>query len=437
MTSYGRTKLLSQHLRAYKPSLLQIAGGALASAAELLVTKASVDVVFHGEVETSLPLFCRTWGNPMGYEVIPGITFQRGHEVIRSRACDQISDLDTVPIPAYDAIDVEPYVRDARDRLPAFAPTATMYPRAKSHFLDHTAKNPRYLEVVTKRGCTHACFFCYRHMRGVRAHSVPRVMQELSYLRDTYNLGGFFIGDELFNHDKRWIYDFCTAFHREFPDSFYIVGGARVDGVDEEMLTALHESGCIEISYGQESGSDVVLKDYRKGVSRAANLDVTKKTLTSGLLTIAQIVVGGPSENWDTIHDTIAFLHEAGVYVVSVNHLIPLPTTPSWDLAQERCLIPDTESYLDHVAEVGGSDLCVNLTTESDDVVEVWPGYIRLAVAANYHLVNGAYARMLACRVRLTYLRLPAWVRHGARRLRCVALRSFHMRRVNEIKCQH
>jgi radical SAM superfamily enzyme YgiQ (UPF0313 family) len=74
----------------------------------------------------------------------------------------------------------------------------------------------------------------------------------------------------------------------------------RADKVDEFMLKRMKDVGCTEINYGQESGSDTILKEYRKGIDVKTNTLITLLTRKQGLKCPVQIVIGSPSETSST-----------------------------------------------------------------------------------------------------------------------------------------
>ena len=155
-------------------------------------------------------------------------------------------------------------------------------------------------------------------------------------------------------------------------DIFYLIVGARVHNIDEKMLQRLKETGCIEIGYGQESGSDRILKEYYKGVTSQQNKKVTLLTTKKiGIHSPVQLVIGAPGETSETIKENIQFLKDLEAYTYSLNYLIPLPETPIWKQVESNGLVPDLEEYLDLVAEHGGMPL-VNLTKVHDNEWGKW-----------------------------------------------------------------
>ncbi len=386
VTSYGKTKLLSNHVKKKFPEIIQIAGGPLASSYDLLLGKASIDVVFHGECESSLPAWFDVLGNRTSWDSIKGISFFQNSRPIINKEPVQIKNLDDIPFPPYGTkVDYTPYInRTIPSRLSIIARMTADYPAVMENLLNRTSCNPAYVEFITKRGCTHRCFFCYRHVKGIRSHSVEYVIEHMKRLKSLYGIGGFYFADELFNHSKEWVMNLCENIKRQFPDIFYIVCGARVDTMDIEILDALYMSGCIEIDYGQESGDNSILKEYGKGTTAEKNFEITRTRLEKGIFSPVQLVIGSPSENPDTIKQTIKFLKKLKVYGASINYLLPLPETPSWEFVHKRKLINDVEKYLEDVVEYGGGKLYVNLTGYPKKVVSTWVPVIHMHLNAYY-----------------------------------------------------
>ncbi len=374
-TSYGRAKILSKYIMGMHPEILQIAGGPLASVYKMLLTKTEVDVVFHGEAETSLPHFLKKVEDEGNFYGTPGISYSDDGRVVTTPPVEQISDLDSIPIPPFHLIDIKRYLLDIEDWLDSYRLTHKHNSRYDA-LIKRIGRRRYYIPIIASRGCTHRCSFCYRHVRGIRQHSVNYVTRYIKYFKDRYDINGFLFSDELFNPSRQWMFDFCDALDKEKIDIFYLVAGARVDKIDEGILTRLRDTGCISIHYGQESGSDIILREYGKGVTRNQNIDITLLTNKMKIFSLVQLVIGSPSETSVTIDETIRFLKDVDAYQYSLNYMIPLPETPIWKYVEVKSLIKNTEAYLDLVAEHGGSPI-VNLTREPDSVWRSWSYRIR------------------------------------------------------------
>jgi anaerobic magnesium-protoporphyrin IX monomethyl ester cyclase len=339
-SSYGRTKKLSQYLYENYPEIVQVAGGPLASIYRLILTKTHIQIIFHGEAEQSFPEFLA--GDAI--VGINGISYLSVGIPHRNMPAIQVQELDRLSYPAYHLVPVREYIIDG------------LFP------------------VLSSRGCTNKCSFCYRHMQGYRQHTVDYFINHLKFLIARYGITGFLIADEYFNYDINWVLDFCNKI--EPLQIKYGIAGARINNITGNMLSRLKQTGCEFIYYGQESGSPSILKEYRKGITLQENIIGTLFTRNSGLKNIVQLVIGSPSETQDTINETIQFVKYCKADEISVNYLLPFPETPIWKYVEENNLILDIEKYLDEIAERGGSQI-VNLTQIPDNIWRTWSYQIR------------------------------------------------------------
>lgn len=387
-TSYGSVKTFSALVKRAHPGLKQIAGGPLSSVYDLLLNRAGIDVVVHGEAEISLPILLSLMEREASIEEVPGISFlDKRNQVRRNAPAEQLRDLDSIPLPAYHLVDLPRYFRRLKASLDATG-------EKMSEAMGKIGEDDRWIEIVTGRGCTHRCLFCYRHMKGIRYHSPQYVVRHLKFLMDKYGIRGFQFSDELFNATRERGYEICAALREAKLDIFFTIAGARVDRMDAHLIRELKEVGCVEISYGQESGSDRVLKAYKKGITAEQNREITKLTKSMGLNCPVQIVIGAPNETNETIRETIKFLKEVRAFQYSLNYLIPLPETPIWSYVEEKRLITDVERYLDEVALYGGQPI-VNLTGESNRVWRSWKTRIGKEMRLGYLKEKGNRWRYL------------------------------------------
>ena len=393
-SSYGRTKKLSAHIHEKYPRIFQIAGGPLSSLYELILSKTSISLVFHGETELTFPLFLEKFANGGSWQEIGGISYMDGQKISRNPLVPQIENLDDVPLPSYHLVDLKDYYKSIFDVIDGFKADATAS-FDRDAILARISSDGSILPLITSRGCTNKCSFCYRHMKGYRQHSVSYVIDHLKYLKSHYGLRGFEFADELFNFNEAWVLEFCDALDREGLDIYYRILGARVDRMNETMLRRLKETGCVDINYGQESGSEAILKEYRKGVTYEKNREITLLTKDAGLICPVQIVIGSPGETPETIDQTIRFLKEVHAGSPSVNYLLAFPETPVWKYITDNGLIPDIESYLDRVAIEGGSPI-VNLTHVPDRIWRSWNFRIKNEIRLDNYRRQGQTCRYVA-----------------------------------------
>jgi anaerobic magnesium-protoporphyrin IX monomethyl ester cyclase len=110
---------------------------------------------------------------------------------------------------------------------------------------------------------------------------------------------------------------------------------SRVDTIDEPLLRKMANSGCIEVKYGMESGSERLLKAMRKNTKREQIKRAIYAAVDAGIEAKVFIIHGFPGEDSETTDDTIKLLRELGPAVsrVSLFRFVPLPGTQVYDQA--------------------------------------------------------------------------------------------------------
>ncbi|MEK6744864.1 MAG: radical SAM protein [Nitrospirota bacterium] len=371
-TCYAYVKLASRLIRETLPSVHLIAGGVLSSALDLLLTHTPIDVVClrEGEV-TAVNIVNRLAEGKRDFDDIKGVAFTRNGETVKTPAQPMIANLDEIPFPNYDLIDMEIYALDAmRDPIFSVEPSSRTFYRP----------GMRVFNLKTARGCTNACTFCYRHLLGYRQHSLDYVIGHIKHLRDRYNIHFLRFGDELFTRNKQWVIDLARRLRDERIDIRYVVHGVRTDNVDRELMDAIKASGGVTAFIGFESGSQTILDVMRKNVTVEQNISAIRTIRESGLDVLAQTVIAMPGETTRTIDETIDSLvrSEIDVEWVSINYAQAYPGTWLWDYAVSHNMITDKERYL---LGLGSSNsLLLNYTTVPQMETARWEWRIRKAL---------------------------------------------------------
>lgn len=179
-----------EHLRASRPRTRIVLGGPFATAlAEGIVERFPVDAVVVGEAEKTMAELVSAMESGASLDTVMGITFRRGRDVVSTGVRPPISDLDSVPWPAYHLYDRAGYVR--------FLP-------GNQHALQRVrdlVTGERFASLVTTRGCDFACEFCAVHVvhgRGLRKRSPGSVADEMQDLHERYGYRYFFFQDAAF-----------------------------------------------------------------------------------------------------------------------------------------------------------------------------------------------------------------------------------------------
>ena len=80
---------------------------------------------------------------------------------------------------------------------------------------------------------------------------------------------------------------------------------SRVDYISEEIIYWMRKAGCIQISYGVESGSEKIRNFLQKKIASGAIQNAFDLTQRYGIMARAYFIYGCPQESRQTIQDTI------------------------------------------------------------------------------------------------------------------------------------
>src|SRR5262249_23924210 len=102
-SSYPITLRIACEVKRQQPDSIVALGGPQASAEDVATMEAfaPIDLVLRGECEHTLPqlLDALTKGTPL--DDVPGLTFRRDGKIVRTPDCGGITDLDSLPFPAF------------------------------------------------------------------------------------------------------------------------------------------------------------------------------------------------------------------------------------------------------------------------------------------------------------------------------------------------
>jgi len=209
-----------------------------------------------------------------------------------------ITDLDSIPFPDRDLINIKDYQYFISGRL------AT--------------------SIITTRGCPFGCYFCSNNAWGktLRMRSAENIVEELHLLKDKYNYGAFMFWDDTMTVNRKRMINLCNSMAS--MDILWRCN-IRSDTVDFDLLKKMKDSGCIETAIGIESGSQRILKTVNKGETVARNMEAIKNGKKAGLRVKGFFIIGLPGENRESIQETESFLDEAKLDDIDFSVYSPFP----------------------------------------------------------------------------------------------------------------
>jgi anaerobic magnesium-protoporphyrin IX monomethyl ester cyclase len=270
------------------------------------------DAVIVGEGEATLCDLLDTWTgkSPRCLSEIPGLC-RRGPDgrLLRTPAREIQRDLDAMPRPAWDLVDVDRY--------------RAVWQRAHGYFS---------MNIATTRGCPYHCNWCAKPIYGQRYHarSAEHVVDEIKWLKDAYKPDHLWVADDIFGLKPGWIERFADLVaERDARVPFKCL--LRADGVTPVSADALRRAGCRTAWIGAESGSQRVLDAMEKGIR------VDQIATAASLLHDAGIEVGFflqfgyPGETRDDIEETLQIVRACRPDDIGVSVSYPLPGTRFYD----------------------------------------------------------------------------------------------------------
>ena len=297
----------------FKTNSLIIAGGIHASLyPREVINELNCDIVSIGEGEKTIVEIAKATSLDDIFK-IKGIYYKKDNSIYVTEKRNDINDLDTIDFPARHLLPKEEIVmkRLADTSLPI-------------------------AHVLFSRGCPYHCNFCANQNNNVRYRSKDNIKEELELLIKDYGIKGFCVVDDNFLVNKENVMKIIREIGK-FNLKWSTL--ARVDNVDLELLKELKNSGCIEIKYGVESGSQKMLDLMNKKITVSEIKDAFNLTKYVGINVKALIMHGYPKEDINTTKETIALLDELEMSIsrVGLTYFTYLPGSPIYPSEHITC----------------------------------------------------------------------------------------------------
>jgi len=160
--------------------------------------------------------------------------------------------------------------------------------------------------IFTHRGCPFHCSFCEQsvHEGPVRYRSAEGVLEEVRRIRTDHGIRDIRFIDDVFTSNRDLLHAFLDLVLASGDRFFWLTTG-RVDLADPETLAKMKRAGCYRIEYGIESGNDRLLSMIGKGFDVAAARRTLRQTRDAGIESIANFILGFPTETEQEIERSI------------------------------------------------------------------------------------------------------------------------------------
>lgn len=205
----------------------------------------------------------------------------------------------------------------------------------------YTIEGEKATSIIAQLGCPFGCNFCGGRLspmlRKIRLRSTDSILQEMSFLYNTYGYTGFmFYDDELNVNPKllellRGIYDLQVSLQA----SFRLRGFVKAELFNIEQAQWMYIAGFRWLLCGFESGSDKILKNIQKKATKSDNTRMLSIARLAGIKVKALMSIGHPGESKETIMDTKRWLLQEKPDDFDATVITVYPGTPYYDHAVE------------------------------------------------------------------------------------------------------
>jgi radical SAM superfamily enzyme YgiQ (UPF0313 family) len=322
-SSYPLTIRLAERIKRIYPDTIIMLGGPQASVVDVPSLQAFpfVDIIVRGEADETLPRLLRAGVRSEGLLLVPGITFRNGRSIVRNPDGSVISDLDTLPFPAFDL-------------LPGM-------------------KSLPYFALELGRGCPFSCTFCSTNdffRRRFRLKSPQVILAQMRRAHLEFQATSFDLVHDMFTVDRKRVAEFCQTMV-DSGESFRWSCSARTDCIDDDLIDLMYRAGCRGVFFGVETGSPRMQRLIDKDLDLEQAARRIDRCTSVGIPTTVSLIAGFPEETKEDMWQTVSFLVDASRHelVEPQLHIVaPLVGTPLHERFRGRLLFDDVLSDMSY-----------------------------------------------------------------------------------------
>ena len=302
---------------------------------EASMAESALDIGVLGEgEETMLEVSQALAAGNLEPALIAGIVFRDGAGTIAvTGRRGRRRDIDAISRPAWDLLPIEAYL----ERGFGFG-----------------VNRGRSMPVLGSRGCPYQCTFCSSpQMWTTRwiARDPDLLLDELADYQRDYNAENFDFYDLTAIVKKSWIVDFCRKIEeRGMKFTWQLPSGTRSEAIDGEVAELLYRSGCRNLSYSPESGSEAVLARIKKRIKTERMIESMESCRAEGINIKCNIMLGFPGETLKEVFESYRFIARmalAGTYDLSIWAFSPYPGSELFEQLFEAGRIKVDDAYYD------------------------------------------------------------------------------------------
>lgn len=287
--------------------------------------RAGADYILLGEGELTLRELITSWeaGLEVGSDCL-GIAYLNEDRLVKNPRRPVLRELDSLPSPAWDLINVEPYRH--------------IWQASQGFFS---------LNIATTRGCPFKCNWCAKPIYGNRynSRSPKRVAEEVAMLINDYGAEYFWVCDDIFGLKPGWVQQFRHELDQLGVQPKYKIQSRADLLLHADTIDALVASGLDEVWIGAESGSQKILDAMDKGTTVEQIYEATRLLKAKGVKVGFFLQFGYLEETAQDIEKTIQMVKDLVPHDIGISVSYPLPGTKFFDKVQTQ--LQDKQNWTD------------------------------------------------------------------------------------------
>jgi len=367
-------KEISKICKKINPKIEVIFGGAYTSVRYgKFLEEGYCDYCVVGEGEKTFREFVEKYNSKSSLTGIKGIAYKNKNGILFEPR-ELIQNLDELPYPAYDLLDMDEYYK---------------YKMVYNNDLIHLKEMP----IISSRGCPYNCVFCAikKHMgQRWRPHSPEYIIKHMKYLINKFGIKQFhFLDDNLSANPERFkkILKGIIPLKIRWNAPY----GMRADSLSYEILKKMKDAGNTSVQIAIESGNQETLsKIIRKNTSLEKIEEMIKACKKLKIKVGAYYIIGFPGETIETMKQTIDYaVHMLKEYHVSPALYVASPIfgTELYKECEEKGYVKKNlnEKDLSSATSIDGNHLISTEDFNSKDINELIK-YYQNKVKIDYNL---------------------------------------------------
>lgn len=327
MTKLNVLKIMNV-VKTVSPQIKIVLGGPDVTYNTANYLKHGADYIVIGEGEETMLELVQCLQQNDDFGEVNGIAYlNENGEEIKTKPRNKIKEIDSLPIPNRESIDISKYL---------------------SVWKEHHGESA--LNVSTQRGCPYTCKWCSTAVYGqsYRRRSPESVVKELTWLKEKYNPDTFWFVDDVFTVSHKWLDAFVDELQAKAVEiKFECI--TRADRMNKNVIAQLKKAGCFRVWIGAESGSQSVIDRMDRRVKVENVREMIVETREAGLEAGTFIMLGYPGETHEDIEETLQHLKTSNPDHYTITLAYPIKGTdlyaeiendiidkPSWGASTDR-----------------------------------------------------------------------------------------------------